>query len=256
VEKKTVHKRTVRTMIDTQITGEAIPKKGLKKKVMLYVEHVCGEKNFIKFFLNGFVFLFCKELPTVFGSYMRPLVYKMVLGKVGHGCLFERSVRIDIPSRFFIGDRVFLGQNCWINPGGKTGEIRFGNDAFVAHFCTLRAEGGRIIIGNNAQISRNCYLNGAGDIEIGDDTMLGPNISVVSVSHVHSRPDIPMRLQGVKKARIHIESDVWIGANATVSAGATIGKGAVVGAGAVVTKDIPPYSIAVGVPAKVIRSRE
>lgn len=242
-------------MNHTQITGECIPQKGVKNKIMLYAEHVCGEKNLIKFILNGSIFLLCKELPTIIGSYMRPLVYKSILGKVGKGCLFERSVRIEVPSRVFVGDRVFLGQNCWISPGGKEGEIRFGNDTFVAHLCTLRADKGKIVIGENVQISRNCYLNGAGHIEIGKDSMLGPNVTIVSANHLFNQLAIPIRQQGIKKAKIRIESDVWIGANVTILPGVTIGKGAIVGAGAVVRNDIPAFTIAVGVPAKVVGKR-
>ncbi len=244
------------TVIDNQITGESIPKGGIKDKMMLYVEHVCGERNFMKFVFNGLIFTFLKDFPTIVGSYIRPLVYKSIFGKVGNGCLLERSIRIEVPSGLFVGDRVFFGQNCWISPGSKEGEIRLGNDTFMAHTCTLRAEGGKILIGENVQISRNCYINGTGDIEIGNDTMLGPNSIVVSANHLYSQLDVPIRLQGIEKAKIHIEGDVWIGANVTVLPGVSIGKGTVVGAGAVVKENLPPYSIAVGVPAKVVGKRK
>lgn len=241
---------------DGQVTGESIPQNGLTYKIIKYVEHVSGDRKLTRFFLNGLVLTLFKEMPAIFGSYIRPIVYKIILGRIGAACLIERSVRIEVPSRLFMGDRVVVGQNCWISPGGIGGEIRFGNDTFVAHLCTLRAEGGNISVGNNVQISRNCYLNGAGNINIGDHTMLGPNSSIVSVNHISDNVDIPMREQGIQKAKVSIESDVWLGAHVCVMPGVKIGKGSIIGAGAVVTKDIPPYSIAAGVPAKIIANRK
>ena len=238
------------------ITGQSIPRQGLAAKALLYVEHTCGERHLGRFFINGLLFLLCKEFPTVFGSWMRPKLYRLILGAVGSGCLLERSVRLEVPSKIYIGNRVVLSQNCWISPGMITGEIRFGDDTFVAHNTTLRAEGGTIVTGEHVQISRNCYLNGCGNITIGDHTMLGPNTTIVSVNHRYDRLDKPIRLQGIIREPVTIEEDVWTGANITILPGVTIGRGTVVAAGAVVTKDIPPYSIAAGVPAKVVGSRK
>jgi len=75
------------------------------------------------------------------------------------------------------------------------------------------------------------------------------------MNHIYKDPKTPIRLQEIRAIGIIIEDDVWLGVGSTVLDGVTIGKGSVIGAGAVVTKDIPPYSIAVGVPAKVIKKR-
>jgi acetyltransferase-like isoleucine patch superfamily enzyme len=241
---------------DSQVTGEAIPRRSLLGKAMLYVEHVTGRTSLIRFAAQGLLFLLFRECPTILGTYVRPVIYGPLFGSIGKGCLFERSVRVEVPSRVFVGDRVVLGQNCWISAGGKEGEIRFGRDTFVAHSSTLRGEGGRMAIGDHVQISRNCYINAAGGVEIGDDTMLGPNAVIVSVNHLHDRFDLLIRKQEVAKKKVVIENDVWLGANTSVLPGVTIGKGSVVGAGAVVTKDIPPFSLAVGIPAKVVGKRD
>ncbi len=241
---------------DSQVTGEAIPRKGLLGKAMLYVVHVTGGTSLVRFAAQGLLFLLFRECPTILGTYVRPMVYGPLFGSIGKGCLFERSVRVEVPSRVFVGDRVILGQNCWISAGGNEGEIRFGRDTFVAHSSTLRGEGGRITIGNHVQVSRNCYINGAGGVEIGDDSMLGPNTVIVSVNHLHDRIDLPIRKQGVAKAKVVIENDVWLGANTSIMPGVTIGKGSVIGAGAVVTKDIPAFTLAVGIPARAVGKRD
>ncbi len=239
-----------------QSVGDSIPGGGLKNKVLSYIEHVSGNKNILKFLLQGMFFVLFKQFPTILGTYMRPVVYRSILGKVGSGCLIERDVRLEIPTRIFLNDRVFIGENCWISSGSIDGEIVFGNNTFIAHRCTLRGHGGKIFIGEHVHISRNSYINGAGDVEIGKDTLFGPNVVIASGGHNFEDLNLPIRLQGDEKAKIRIENDVWLGANVCVMPGVFIGKGAVVGAGAVVTKDLPPYSVAAGVPAKIIRNRK
>ena len=78
---------------------------------------------------------------------------------------------------------------------------------------------------------------------------------LIAADHVFADPDKPIRLQGMKPGSIIIEDDVWVAGGAHINAGVTIGRGSIIGAGAVVTKDIPPMSVAVGVPAKVIKKR-
>ena len=97
---------------------------------------------------------------------------------------------------------------------------------------------------SNGQI--DCYDS----ITIGDNVKIGPNV-VIRDSDNHQI----IRDGSVKSAPIHIGSNVWIGLNSVILKGVTIGDGAIIGAGAVVTKDIPPHCLAVGVPAKVIKTK-
>ena len=97
---------------------------------------------------------------------------------------------------------------------------------------------------------------GMGGISIGENVRIGARVSFVSANHVFKEKDILIKDQGMTEKGIIIEEDVWFGTGVIVLDGVTIHKGAVVGAGAVVTKDIPEYAIAVGIPAKVIKYRE
>ena len=85
---------------------------------------------------------------------------------------------------------------------------------------------------------------------------MGPGVKIFSSNHGMSRTDIPMNIQPIKEKDIVIGDDVWIGANSVVVAGVKIGKGSVIAAGSVVTKDIPEYIIAGGIPAKPLKKRE
>lgn len=106
-------------------------------------------------------------------------------------------------------------------------------------------------IGRNVFINQNCTFYDLGGIDIGDDVMIGPNVSLITSGH----PLEPsQRRAGVTAKPIVIGKNVWIAAGATVIGGVTVGDNSVIAAGAVVTRDVPPDSLAGGNPARVIRS--
>lgn len=149
-------------------------------------------------------------------------------------------------------------------PGGKVGLLArrwaaerllddAGTEINVEHGATF-GSGNGIRLGNRSGIGIDAELHGT--ITIGDDVMMGPRCTMLSRNHEIDDTSRPMNQQGFGEDRpIVIEDDVWFGANVTVTSGVRIGKGSVIAAGAVVTKDIPPYSVAGGVPARVLRSR-
>lgn len=116
---------------------------------------------------------------------------------------------------------------------------------FICDYGTL------LEFGKNVFINSNCYFMDGGTIKIGNHVFIGPYCGFYTANHPIN---MTKRNSGLEKAdAIIIEDGVWCGANVSVMPGVTIGQGAVIGAGAIVTKDIPPFSIAVGSPAKVIR---
>ena len=123
----------------------------------------------------------------------------------------------------------------------------FENSIYISDCSNIR-------IGNHCHINEGVFIQGC---YIGDYVMIAPNVSILNISHIHSDISRPMITQGTtERSNPIIENDVWIGRNAVILPGVTIGRGSIVGAGAVVTKNIPPFSLAVGVPAKVIKSRD
>ncbi len=115
-----------------------------------------------------------------------------------------------------------------------------------------------IFLGENTAVNHLCVLwagKETGKIVLGDNVILGPGVMMFAFNH-QIDPGQPIISQGFDDADIIIGNDVWIGANVVIVAGVKIGDGCVIGAGSVVTQDIPPYSIAAGVPAKIIQSRK
>jgi len=115
---------------------------------------------------------------------------------------------------------------------------------------------GRFEIGNGSSIAQNCTISGElAGVFLGENVMIAPNCVLVAFNHGFSEINIPMVKQKIVEAPIFIEDDVWIAANCTITAGVKIGKGAIVGANSVVIRNVPPYSIVGGVPAKIIKNR-
>lgn len=134
--------------------------------------------------------------------------------------------------------RLILGR--WLHLGVDT--------AIRCHEGTLSV-GDKTVLGRG--VSVNCYL----DVEIGASTLFADDIYVSDFDHKYADLTMPIKDQGIAKARVRIEPDVWIGTKVTITRGVVIGQGAVVGANAVVTRDLPAYAVAVGVPARVIKDR-
>lgn len=111
-----------------------------------------------------------------------------------------------------------------------------------------------LTIGDFSGVGIDCNVGGS--VTIGDHVMMGPECVLLSHNHRFDRLDIPMCQQGFSEEQpIHIGNDVWIGTRAIILPGVMVGDHSVVGAGAVVTKDVPPYAVVGGVPAKILKMR-
>ena len=142
----------------------------------------------------------------------------------------------------------------------RDGRIIIGKDSSVAANAVLQ---GNITIGDNCSVQYNTIIVGYGKpdnkqglIKIGNNVRIASNCMIISANHVFADPDVPICKQGMSLKPITIEDDVWIAGGVHITAGVTIGKGSVIGAGSVVTHSIPPYTVAVGAPAKAIKSRK
>lgn len=113
----------------------------------------------------------------------------------------------------------------------------------------------QIQVGDNFAIGEFSFIGANGGLVIGDNVLIGHHVSIITAQHGHTRTDVPMAQQGIEAAPVTIEDDVWIGSGARIMMGVRIGRGAIVGANAVVTRDVEPYAIVGGVPAKVLGTR-
>lgn len=174
----------------------------------------------------------------LYGRYLR---HRALAAAVGapvefQGMLFTGR-RVELQARRGHG-RLLLGPWCWIGNDNK-----------------LRAHEGQLTLGAKVVMGRDNVVNAYLDIEIGDASILADWIYVCDFDHRVDRLDVPIKDQGIAKSPVRIGGDVWIGEKASVLRGVDIGYGSVIGSHCLVNCDIAPFSIAVGVPARVVRSR-
>lgn len=134
---------------------------------------------------------------------------------------------------------------------------KHGQNIYIGRNCTFTYR--TVSLGNSVYIGNNCVIQSAhGNIRIGNHVMFGPGVNLHGGNHITNQVGIYMdqvQKQMGDDPDLVVEDDVWIGANAIILGGVTVGRGSVIGAGSVVTKSIPPYSIVVGNPGKVIKKR-
>lgn len=127
------------------------------------------------------------------------------------------------------------------------------------HPTTIIREGEYVSIGDHCLINHNNLIQAGksskGYIKIGNYVHTGANVMMLAFNHGFYTRDIPTKEQDYLDAPIVIEDDVWIGGSSIILAGVTIGEGSIIAAGSVVNKDVPPYTIVGGVPAKVLKER-
>lgn len=193
---------------------------------------------------------------------LRGAVVKLRMGCASGLVLCEKRVRLYHLKHIQAGRGFSLEEGCEIVGLSKRGII-FGDRCTVGRFATIRptnvllGEAGEgLKLGDHSNIGAYSYIGCSGYIEIGANVMMGPRVNLMAENHNFERTDMPMKEQGVTRSFIKIEDDVWLGVGSSVLAGVTVGKGSIVAAGAIVTKDVPPYSVVGGVPAKVIKKRD
>jgi len=135
-------------------------------------------------------------------------------------------------------------------------KIIIGDNTLISSFAILRSYGGTIKIGDNCFVNSFTILYGHGNLTIGDNVLIGPQVTIVPVNHGFRDRNLPFKQQTPSLKGIKIEDDVWIGAGVTILDGCTIGKGSVIGAGSILSKSLEPYSIVAGALATKIGERE
>jgi acetyltransferase-like isoleucine patch superfamily enzyme len=159
-----------------------------------------------------------------------------------------------------IGKRVTIGKSLRLFAFPRlaytTGQISLGSNLMMGRVFISVAPNARLSIGQNCTINDYSFIVSNYGCFIGSNVMIGELVSIRDFDHAVDQSEIPMRTQGVVGAPVVIEDDVWIGRGVAILKGVRIGRGAVIGANAVVNKDIPPHSVAVGVPARVVKIRD
>jgi galactoside O-acetyltransferase len=197
-------------------------------------------------------------VPTMsLGVALRRLLYPMTFARMGKSAYIENGAEISGTYNIELGDSVRISRNARIEVQGPNNRLILGSKVFLdRNVSILGFENSRFEIGDRTFMNSDVLINGPGNIKIGQDCLIGPRTVIMAVNHCFNDLTRPINIQGYTAKGIVIEDDCWLACGVIVLDGVTIGRGSIIGAGAVVTKDIPPYSIAVGVPARVISQRK
>lgn len=191
---------------------------------------------------------------------LRGTLNKMFFKK-SKGILFlGKRVKINCKSKISLMGSATIEDGCFINALSKKGitignNFSLGKNSIIECTGVIRELGEELIIGENVGIAANAFIAMRGKLEIGDNTIFGPGVSIHAENHNFEDLAKPIRLQGATRKGIKIGKDCWIGSKVIILDGVTIGNHVVVAAGAVVNKDIPDYAVVGGVPAKIIKMR-
>lgn len=124
---------------------------------------------------------------------------------------------------------------------------------YIAPGVTMQRSYG-IKAGKNLAVNRGTLIDGKGQVQIGDNVLIGPYVIIASAQHSFDRPGIPIVMQPEKKAKVTIGNDVWIGSHVVILPGVYIGDRVVIGAGSVVTNNVESYQVVAGTPAKKVKT--
>lgn len=197
------------------------------------------------------------SFPGAMGIFLRQKLYRKFLGESGRGVAFSRNVTLRCPGQLSVGDGTLIEENVCFDIKSASAAVRLGARNQVvqgARFETGYA--GHVTLGDDCYIGAYAVLNGFGGIEIGKNALIAAHCHIVSGDHGHSDVATPMNAQPIVGKGIVLEDNVWLGSGVKVLDGVRIGEGSIVSAGAVVNRDVAPFSIVGGVPAKLIKMRE
>jgi acetyltransferase-like isoleucine patch superfamily enzyme len=151
----------------------------------------------------------------------------------GAGSIVELPVLVHGAQRISIGRDVFVGADSWLHTRGAPGLLE---------------------IGDGTRMSGHCVISAVEHVRLGRNVLLGRNVYIADHNHGTSAADVPVHeqeLEGIEP--VVVEDGAWLGQNAVILPGVTVGAGAVVGANSVVRDDVPPRTVVVGAPARVVR---
>ncbi len=196
--------------------------------------------------------------PSDYAAKARIEYYKTKLKFMGENVKIGAGVKIVNPEFVSLGNDVEIKDGCTLHARGEGG-ITLGDNVRVqerVYLDTERVNDGYINIGRGSYIGTGTTLFGHRGLEIGEDCLLAQNITLTPYSHIYDDPERIIYSQGGHCEKVTIGNDCYLGMGVCVMYSGNIGEGSVIGAGSTVVKPIPPYSIAVGSPARVIKNRK
>lgn len=226
-----------------------------------YQEITLGKEGLLFLLRYELAMILCNGLSGAVGLWLRKKLYPGLFGKVGTGVVFGKNISLRHPGRIEIGDGTIVDDCCVLDARAEADiSISIGSNTFVARDTIIACKGGNIQIGDRVGIGARTTIHSyvGNEVEIGNKVLIGPYCYIVGAGLYNTEEtDVPIADQGILlKGGVKIGDNAWLGARATIIDGVIVGNDSIVAAGAVVTRDVPPFSVVAGVPARVIKDRK
>lgn len=229
-----------------------------KSPIQQYREMVIGDRGWGSLIYYEFTILLFSLIPGALGIVLRRLFFNPLFKHVGRNVVFGRNIVLRQPQKIKIGDNVIIDDDCTLDAKGESNDgITIGDMVTIGRFSAIVCKDADIEVGSHVNIGSNVKVIAAnkGKINIGNSIDIGSSCHFSGGSYDYSDTDQLPSSQRIETKGIEVQDLAWIGAGVIILDGVTIGTKSIVGAGAVVTGDIPPNSIAAGVPAEVKKTR-
>lgn len=220
-----------------------------------YMRMFVGQPSFIALLRYDVLTGVLGPMPGALGYFLRSKCYPWLLRQMGRGTVFGRGVVLRCPGRIELGDHVLLDDHVVLDAKGAGSQVTIGHQVLIGRNCILSCNEAIIQIGNCVSIGPLVVLLCKSHLRIGSHVQIGAGAKFLVGSHDSDDPDIPITQQRRTSQGVTLGDNVWIGAAATILDGVTVGNGSIVGAGSVVNRDVPPDSVVLGNPARVIQNR-
>ena len=224
-----------------------------------YRSKVLGEgSGFLKFLRFELSAVFCMNLGGGLGYLLRKKMLSSLFQSCGKSLILGKGIVLRKPGHIRLGDNVAIDDYVMLD-GCCEGEpaIRIGNKVIISKACVIQAKTGPLDIGDKCDIGAHTIISSISSITLASSVLIAGNCYIGGARYHMDDMEVPLMDQGIySRGPVSIGEGTWIGASATILDGVSIGKGCVIGAGSLVTKDIPDFGIAIGVPAKVTRYRK
>jgi acetyltransferase-like isoleucine patch superfamily enzyme len=229
---------------------------GRRSRAARYADLIVGRPGLAALVRYELIVMLASNRPGAFGLWLRSRLYPRLLGRCGRNVAFGQGVVLRHPHKIEIGDDVVVDDHVVLDAKGRDNRgIRIGNGVFVGRNTILSCKNGDIVLDDQVNIGFNCEIFSASEVHVGARALLAAYTYLVGGDHEFGETTVAVLEQGRISRGIRVGEGAWLGAGVTVLDGCTVGSHAIVGTGAVVTKPIPDYAVAVGVPARVVRDR-
>ena len=222
-----------------------------------YSALIVGRPGWVNLVAYELIVVMTQSVPGAIGLALRQTLYPSLLGACGRNVVFGQNVVLRHPHKIRIGDNVVIDDNCLLDAKGSSNAgIRIGSGVFIGRNSILSCKNGDIDIADHANIGFNCEIFSASRVTVGERSLIAAYCYVIGGDHDLSDASRPVLDQSRKSSGIAIGAGAWLGAGAKILDGVTVGDNAIIGAGAVVRESVPDKATAVGIPARILGTRD